>query len=92
MGVWYNTRHLLGIDVADATIEKQASGLESRQVSFANVHLGRVASCSAEIRGTPERADMAGSIPYCLRGSLGRVTASMASSSGDEDAVRWPKG
>ena len=67
MGVWYNTRHLLGIDVADATIEKQASGLALRRSSFATVHLVRVASCSAERRGTPERADMAGSIPYRLR-------------------------
>ena len=30
-GLWYYTRHLLGIDVADATIEKQASGLALRQ-------------------------------------------------------------
>jgi len=30
-GVWYYTHHLLGIDVADATIEKQASGLALRQ-------------------------------------------------------------
>ena len=40
MGVWYNTRHLLGIDVADATIEKQASGLALRQDSFRNCPLG----------------------------------------------------
>ena len=30
-GGWYYTRHLLGIDVVGATIEKQASGLALRQ-------------------------------------------------------------
>jgi len=78
---------LLGVDVVIAAKDKQASGLASRQLIFANVHLGRVASYSAEKHGKSERADEAGSIPYCAEGFSYRVTANVVLSLCGENAM-----
>ena len=85
------SRHLLGVDVACATIEKQASGLAARQLRLAVVHLGRGASSPAESAGRPKGQTWQGRFHTTCNVARG-VTASAESSSGDEDYVRRSRG